>query len=405
MSSNTPNLRVKAFRNLRPDQMKIKFIWVVILYLIIALIASIQCYYGKIIPTGQAGREYHNYNNYIIFKNSFFHLIRGENLYISFPDEQWDLYKYSPTFSLLFGLLAYLPDFIGLLFWNLLNTVPLLVGFTQLKGMSNQAKMYSLIFCSVELSGSLQTAQSNGLLAALLILTFTSLENGKYLLATLLIVFSMYIKIYGGIGVILFLFYPGKAKLFLFTLFWLLLLGLLPLLVINPNQLLNLYKSWDLLLSVDGRNSVGVSVMGILHTWFKFNISNAVASMAGIILICLPFLEIRKYKFYEFRLLVFCMILIWMVIFNYKAESATYIISICGIAIWFFSQPVSRLNLVLLILAFIFTTLSSGDLIPGFIKYGFIKPYHIKALFSIIIFGRIYYGLFNGKLSSALQLS
>src|SRR5450631_2916625 len=115
MRSNTLNLRIKALQNLRWDQIKIKFIWVVIIYLAIAFIASIQCYYGKIIPAGQGGREYHNYNNYIIFKNSFFHLIHGENLYGSFPDEQWDLYKYSPSFSLFFGLLAYLPDFAGLL--------------------------------------------------------------------------------------------------------------------------------------------------------------------------------------------------------------------------------------------------------------------------------------------------
>ena len=395
MRSKSPNLRVKAFQNLRRDQIKIEFIWVVILYIVIALIASIQCFYGKIIPDGQAGREYHNYNNYIIFRNSFFHLIQGENLYRSYPDEQWDLYKYSPTFSLFFGLLAYLPDFAGLLLWNLLNTIPLLIGFKQLKGISNQAKIYSLIFCSIELTDSLQIAQSNGLLAALLILTFVCLENGRYLLATFLIVFSIYIKIYSGIGIILFLFYPGKAKLLVFTMCWLLLLGILPLLVIHSNQLLYLYKSWDSLLTADRINSIGISVMGILHTWFKFNISNIIMSFVGLILIVIPFLQVGKYKSYEFRLLVFCLTMIWMVIFNYKAESATYIISTCGIAIWFFSQPVSRLNLVLLILAFIFTTISSGDLFPAFIKNEFIKPYNIKALFSIIIFGKIYYELFS----------
>lgn len=395
MRLNVSNPGIKKLQNLRSDQIKIKFIWVVILYFIIALIASIQCYYGKIIPAGPAGREYHNYNNYIIFRNSFFHLIHGENLYRSFPDEQWDLYKYSPTFSLFFGLLAYLPDFAGLLLWNLLNAIPLLIGFKQLKGVSNQAKIYSLIFCSFELSDSLQIAQSNGLLAALLILTFACLENGRYLLATFLIVFSIYIKIYSGIGIILFLFYPGKAKLLVFTVYWLLLLGILPLLVIHSNQLLYLYRSWHLLLTADRINSIGISVMGILHTWFKFNISNIIMSFAGLILIVLPFLQVGKYKFYDFRLLVLCLTLIWMVIFNYKAESATYIISTCGIAIWFFSRPVSRSNLVLLILSFIFTTISSGDLFPAFIKNEFIKPYHIKALFSIIIFGKIYYELFS----------
>jgi len=48
-------------------------------------------------------------------------------------------------------------------------------------------------------------------------LTFTSLENRRYFMATFLVVFSMYLKIYGAIGFALFLFYPSKRKLFFYT--------------------------------------------------------------------------------------------------------------------------------------------------------------------------------------------
>jgi hypothetical protein len=143
--------------------------------------------------------------------------------------------------------------------------------------------------------------------------------------------------------------------------------------------------------------------MSILRTWFKFNFSNNAVAFACIILIFLPFLQLRKYKYYNFRLLVLCLTLIWMVIFNYKAESSTYIISICGIAIWFFSQEKTKTNFILLILAFIFTTLSSGDLIPGVIREEFIKPFHIKGLLSIIIFGKIYYELFERDTTVELE--
>jgi hypothetical protein len=374
---------------------KIRLTHVVFLYLLIAIIASIQCYYGNIIPSGQVGKVYHNYNNYILYKNSFFHLIQGKDLYKPYLSEQWDLYKYSPTFSLIFGLLAYLPDFLGLLFWNLLNTMPLLIGFIQIKRISDNNKVYALLFCSIELLGSLQNSQSNGLMAALLILTFTSLENRRYFLATFLVVFSMYLKIYGAIGFALFLFYPSKRKLFFYTISWFLLLGILPLVAINLNQLIYLYKSWGVLLKTDQENSIGISVMGILQTWFKLNISKNIIAFVGIILFLLPLLQIRKYKIYDFRLLVLCSSLIWVVIFNHKAESSTYIISICGIAIWFFSRITTRINVVLLILAFLFTTLSSGDLIPYFIKDEFINPYNIKSLFSIVIFGKISYELFK----------
>jgi Glycosyltransferase family 87 len=381
------------------SRIKITFRHIVILYLLTAVIASIQCYFGNIIPSGQSGRMYTNYNNFVLFRNSFFHLIQGKDLYISYPDEQWDLYKYSPTFSLVFGLFAYLPDFIGLFFWNLVNTIPLLIGFSQLKGISDNSRIYMALFCVIELSGNLQNTQSNGLIAALLILTFTSLENGKYLLAAFFVVFSMFIKIYGGIGIVLFLFYPSKTRLMIYTMFWFLLLGVLPLLVIDLKQLAYLYRSWVILLKADRVNSTGISVMGILKTWFKFGISKNIVEYAGIVLFLLPLMQIRKYKFYDFRLLTLCSALIWVVIFNHKAESPTYIISICGIAIWFFSRPRTSVNIVLVILAIIFTTLSLGELFPYYIRQEFIKPYCIKGLFSIVIFGKIFYELFGSDLS------
>lgn len=380
------------------SRVNVRIRYIYILYLIIAIIASIQCYYGFIRPSGQYGRAYPNYNNFIIFKNSFFHLIQGKDLYTYYPDEQWDLYKYSPTFSLFFGLFAYLPDFIGLLLWNLLNTIPLLMGIVLLKGMNDRAKIYVLLFCFIELMGSLQTAQSNGLTAALLILTFACLENGRFFLATFFVAFSLYLKIFGGIGLILFLFYPGKTRLLFYTLCWTLLLGFLPLAVIDLNRLFYLYKSWDLLLKTDQANSTGISVMGILQSGLKFDISNKITMLAGIILLLMPLCQTGKYKIYEFRLLVLSAILIWVVIFNYKAESSTYIIAICGIALWFFSQAKTRISLIIIIFTFIFTTLSPGDLFPHFIKELFNKLPYLKAYFPILVFGMVLFELFNRNL-------
>jgi hypothetical protein len=370
---------------------------IILLYLLVAVIATVQAYFGSAKSFGQIGRLYTGYNNYVIFKNSFFHLIQGKDLYIAFPDEEWDLYKYSPTFAFIIGIISYLPDFFGLLIWNLLNTIPLLMGILQLKQISDEKKIYILLFCSVELLGSLQNSQSNGITAALLILTFTSLENMRYIMATFLVVISVYLKIYGGIAFVLFLFYPGKYKSALYSMGWFLILGCLPLLVISFNQLLFLYKSWGTLLKVDQANSIGISVAGILQSWFGADISKNMITLAGLILLLLPFVQIHKYRRYGFRLLMLCYILIWAVIFNHKAESPTYIIAISGIGIWFFSRRATIINIILIVLAFIFTSLSSGDLFPRFVRESFIKPYDIKALFSIIIFGRILFELFSEK--------
>jgi len=376
---------------------KIKFGHVVFLYLIVATVATIQSYYGYIISPGPGGKIYANYNNYVLFKNSFFHLIRGKDLYIPYPEEQWDLFKYSPTFALLFGLLARLPDFIGLFIWNLVNTIPLLIAFRQLRGFSANNKVYALLFCLVELTNSLQNSQSNGLMAALLILTFTSLESRRYFLAAFILGISIYLKIYGGVGIVLYLFYPSKARLFGYTIFWIILLAILPLLVIDFNQLVYLYKSWDILLKADRQNSTGLSVMGILLSWFHSKTSKNIIVAIGIILFFLPLSQIRKYRYYDFRLLALSSMLIWIVIFNHKAESPTYIISVCGIAIWFFTQTKTKINIILVLLAFIFTSIASGDLFPYYMKEEFIKPLQLKALFSIIIFGKISYELFTRK--------
>ena len=362
-----------------------------------ALIATLQCTLGH--SKTFAGSEiiYTKYNNYVIFKNSFFHLIHGQDLYKYYLAEQWDLYKYSPSFSFLFGTLVYLPDAIGLLLWNLLNVIPVLYGLKLLSTISNRNKSYILLFCLIESLNSLQNAQSNGLMAALILLTFTSLEKRKYFLATLFVVLSVFLKIYGGIAFVFFIFYPDKAKLVLYTLFWFVFIGVLPLLVISMNQLIYLYKSWGDLLQDDQAQSIGISVSGIISTWFNIAVSKSVISVLAIIIFLSPLIRVKSWLSDNFRFMMLCSALIWVVIFNHKAESPTFIIAQMGIALWYFSQEKSRVNTVLVIMAFIFTTLSVSDLTPRFIRYGFVDPYCIKAVMPVIIWCKIIWELWMSK--------
>jgi len=78
--------------------------------------------------------------------------------------------------------------------------------------------------------------------------------------------------------------------------------------------------------------------------------------------------------------------LIWMVIFNHKAESPTYIIVMSGIGIWYWSQqPASMTDRVLLILSFLLITMSVSDLVPAPVRNGFIRPYGIKGVMAIAV--------------------
>ncbi|HLK28147.1 MAG TPA: glycosyltransferase family 87 protein [Puia sp.] len=375
---------------------KNKLIIVFWIYILFAVIASLQALHGGVhIPNVEG--VFTGYNNYIISKYSFFHLINNKDLYIYYLNEHWDLYKYSPAFSLLFGMFAYLPDGVGLILWNAINALCLYAGVKMLSGLDDKKKTWILLFCLIELLGSMQNSQSNALVAGLIILSFGLAEKSKFFLSALCIAFSFYIKLYGAAAFALYLFYPNKLKLAAYSFFWMMVFAILPLAVISSSQLLFLYKSWWALLSNDQSASIGLSVMSILQTWFHSGISKNIVMISGLILFCLPFLRIAEYKSLKFRMLMLSSLLIWMVIFNHKAESPTYIIAIGGIAIWFFSQEFNKINLILLILTFIFTTLSVGDLFPSSFRESFIKPYAIKAVLPCLIWLKITIELLTKK--------
>ena len=336
----------------------------------------------------EGGIEYTKYNNYVIFKQSYFHLIENKDLYQLYPQEHWDLYKYSPTFSLLMGLLAYLPDFLGLLIWNLLNAFVLFFALWKLPFSSDKKRIWAFLFLVIELVTSLQNAHSNGLMAGLIILAFVYLEKKNIALATLCIVATIFIKLFGIVAFALFLFYPNKLKSALYTLGWILLLGVLPLILISPEQLTFLYKSWGNLLQNDHSISIGFSVSGWLFTWFGLNLKT-VSLVVGTLLFCVPFIHYKYFNEVRFKLLYLASILLWIVIFNHKAESPTFVIAVTGVAIWFFTQEFNKLNFSFLILALLFTVLAATDLFPKFIRDDYFIPYVVKAIPCIFIWGKI----------------
>ncbi len=374
--------------------------FVFLVYMLLTLGATLQSYFGN--PTSFNNLEYTAYNNYLIFKQSFYHLIEGKDLFILYPQEHWDLYKYSPTFSLMMAPLAILPDVIGLFFWNLLNALVLLFGInklqlpTRFKGVdSSRIHSFILLFVGLELMTSLQNEQSNGLLAGLIILAFVFLEKEKIWLGTLCIALTFYIKIFGIVAFALFLVYPQKGKFILSSAVWMIVLGLLPAVFVGIDQLIFLYESWGRMLGADHAASYGYSVMGWLQSWFGLEVSKNVIVLLGVMLFCLPLLKFRSYSNYEFRWRLLVSILIWVVIFNHKAESPTFVIAMSGVGIWYFFSEKTRVNLALVVLAFVFTSLSPTDLFPRFLREEFVIPYVFKAVFCIAIWGKVIWEMWN----------
>lgn len=324
------------------------------------------------------------YNNYLIFKQSFFSLLENLNLYSLHRPIHWDFFKYSPTFALFFGLLAYLPVTAGLFIWNLLNGIVFYALWkVDLKGTTNKFLVWCFVI--VEFVTNIQSSQSNGLMAGLMILSYVFLERKNVALATLMIVLSAYVKIFGIVAFAMFLFYPDKLKAIGYALLWAVILFVLPLLVISPTELIEQYQNWWALLKVDKPVPYSLSVMGWLKYWFNVTPSGGLLTGIGVILFLVPFVQIKKYNDPVFRQLILASVLMWVVLFNHKAESPTFIIAIAGVAIWYFAQPKNTMNLILLFSCLVFTQLNPTDLFPSSIRSEIFVPYVVKVFPVILI--------------------
>lgn len=337
--------------------------------------------------------EYTHYNNFKIFQSSYFHLIDNKDLYSDHPNEHWDFYKYSPTFPVLIAPLAFLPDFIGLLIWNLLNVIPLFIGVWLFPRLTQPKRLFFLLLIVVELITSIQNSQSNGLIAGLILLAFISLERKKAKLAALFILLTAFIKVFGIVACLLFLFYPNKLKSGFYLALWGVILVALPLIFVTIEQLQFLYKSWFELMSEDHSASLGLSVAGWISTWFQLEPTKNIILLTGAILLCLPLAKIKYFSDIVFKQLLLASILIWIVIFNHKAESPTFIIAVTGIGIWFFAKKRKGLDVVLLSLAVLLTILSSTDLFPRPLKDTIINPYVLKVVPCILIWFKVLFEL------------
>ncbi len=342
-------------------------------------------------------RTYTRYNNYVIFTHSYQHLAQYQNPYQQWPDEHWDLYKYSPTFCLLIYPFTLLPNLPGLAIWNLLNAFVLFTAIYFMKGISEKLKATALLFILPELIVSLQNSQSNGLVAGLMVAGFNMLQSRRFVLATLLICISAYIKVFGGLAFILCLLYSERWKATLAATCWMIAFAALPLLVINVDQLIQVYRFWGDMLANDQSMSVGLSVLGWLKTWFNYDAPKNVVTALGLLLLVLPLLRFKLYNDNTFRVFMLSGILIWVVIFNHKAESPTFVIAITGAILWYLFSERSKLNLTLLLLAFVFASLSPTDLFPRYLRVNFVAPYVLKAVPMIVLWLKIQYDLLSMK--------
>lgn len=362
------------------------------LYILATIIASVHLY---LLPNNTFGGTYTHYNNFIIFKYSFWHLVNGQDLYIEHLTDQYDLFKYSPAFALAMAPFALLPNWLGLVVWNLLNTGLLLWAIFKLRLFTNTQKQIALLLIFFETLTSLQSAQTNVMMVALFLFAYHFFETEKPHLAALMLMLSVFIKLFGLILFPLFLLYKYKEKFIVWSAVWFMMLLAIPLVVVNMNQLLHLYISWWNMLQQDHSVSFGLSVMGWLKTWFFIEPNKTLVVGLGLLVLLASILIYIKTTDWTKRALLFASSLIWVIIFNHKAESSTFNIALVGVAIYYLVAPAGKLKNGLLIFCLLFTSLSPTDLFPPYVRVHMVTPYVLKAVPCIFIWFHINYLLFS----------
>jgi len=352
-------------------------------------------------------------NNFLIYKQVFWHTLEQRHLYLSYPQEYADVNHYGPLFSILIAPFALMPVFVGCFFWCLLNVAVLFYAIKKLPVTILQQR-WILLIGVFELITSIHSVQFNPMLCGMIILSFTALEKEDVALSTFFIVAGTLIKIYSVVGLLFFLFTPHKKKFILYSAMWFVVLFCLPMLISSPSFIIESYKNWlTVLVEKNGQNiessmNAGmqdISVMGMIRRIFgAYQMPNLYVTLPAGILMLLPLLRFNFWQNQSYRLHYLAILLIGLVIFSSSAESPTYIIAVIGYLIWHVQQPNNnRLPYkVLMGVVLLLTIFSPTDLFPRFIREQYVLRYSLKALPCFIAWLAVVYTLFKSQFNKKM---
>lgn len=333
-----------------------------------------------------------SYNNYLIFKFTFVHALNHVNLYLP-ASQYFDVNHYGPFFSLLIAPFAMMPDWLGMITWQLANTIFLFWAITKLPITENQ-KILILWLSTHELLTSILSFQFNPSIAAIIILSFVCIENKKDFWAAFFIILGTFVKLYGIVGLAFFFFSKQKIKFIGSLAFWFVIFFIAPMIIFSPQYILQSYQDWYVALIEKNQTNISlsgatdISVMGMARRIFRdSSIPNTPFILVAITVFGLIYLRIKQYQHIVFRLLFLASILLFTVLFSSGAESPTFIIAFIGVSLWFVlqPQPYKITSISLIVFALIITSFSPSDLFPQFIRDNYIKQYSLKALPCLLI--------------------
>ena len=354
-------------------------------------------------------KSYNSDGNYRIFIGVWNHTIAELPLFDHYPEEYDDMNHYGPFFALVIAPFAWMTRYAGMFFWMLFLSMFLYVSVRK-SDFTKYQQLFIFWFCSHELLNALFLQQYNVAITAGVLLTFTMIERKQDFWAAFFIMLGTMIKLYGIVGLAFFFFSKNKTKLLLSCLFWGVVMFVAPMAVASPEYIISQYYEWYVALvekNADNINvlngnmadlSTNISLLGMVRrTTQILTYSDLWLIIPGIIAFCIPYLRISQYKNVAFRQTLLASVLMFTVLFSTGSENSTYIIAFAGVALWYASAPWqrSRWDIALMVVVFIISSLSPGDLFPKVIYREVIQPYALKALPVTIVWFKLCYEMYT----------
>ncbi len=376
------------------------------LWAILAIVAAIA----------KGGLDGGKLNNFLIFRQVFWHLVDLKSLYAYYPEEYYDHNLYGPLFSVIIAPFALMPKFFGLLTWLLALAATIYAAIIKLP-LAKGAKIFIFWYLSNEVWGALIMAQFNIVIAAVIIGSYSALRRNHTGIAAFLIMLGAMTKLYGILGLAFFFFTRRKARFTMWLAVWGAIFFALPMLLSSPSYVIDQYAEWYATI-VDKNNlnvAVGfntrsdwyqnISVLGMTHRITQMEFSDLYILIPAMLLFLLPYCRTGQYANHGFQWGIVASALMCIILFSTGSESSGYIIAILGVALWYVTSPWkrSKWDIALLIFALLIGSFGTSDLVPRSIQKSLIRPYSLKALPILMVWLKLIWELCTRNYAPAAE--
>lgn len=304
-------------------------------------------------------------NDFAIFRASFWNLLANKDLYVLRLDQAHDYFKYSPSFALLFAPFALAPFVAGLFLWNLVNALSVFFALRLLLPREQWALAQALV--SLPTLRSMQSSQSNALIAALIIFAFVCYERKWLWPGGMAIAIGTVTKIFPLAALVFALPRPDRARAVLITVSCAAILIALPLIIVSPGALAAQYQSW-VALERGEASLVGSSAMVLLRdagiSWRAW----PVQLVGCAIVLAMLVLRTRDWNDRNLRLQFLGFVMVFCVVFNHRAERQSAVIALCGMVIWYLASPPAWWRTALFVIVYLLAAVTGSSLVPAAIK-------------------------------------